>query len=375
MIYLDYSAHTSPDPRVLERFLSVAREYPGNANAPHAEGESARALLDSSISAIASFFGAEPEEVIMTSGATEGNNMAIKGSLRLLRHVGRHAVTTPVEHASVTAPLSACREEGWRVDVVSMDDGGRVRMDELRAALSPDTVLVSCCMVDSELGIVQDVDAIADIVHEKPNRFLHVDATQAVGKIPVRFGKADFMTLSAHKFYGVGGVGVLLKKRGAPMEPLLHGGRGQSDSRSGTAPLELIASTAEALGLCAEEADARFRQVSALNARLRAALACMQGLRINSPQGAIPHILNLGIVGLRAEGAVSFLSECGICLSAKSACSYPGTPSKPVYAMSRDKRRARESFRISLSHLTTDAEIAMLTEKIAEMIEWNAGKR
>ena len=357
MIYLDYSANTPADPRVLDRFCTVERSCIGNANSHHQAGAAAKAEIDAATMKIASLLGVQPAEVIYTSGASEANNFALKGLARLSRHVGKHIISTPLEHSSVSGTLTALQEQGCEIDLVDIQRDGTIDLEHLKDLLRPDTIAVAVTLVDSELGVVQPVDKIAEILKDYPNCHLHVDATQAVGKIPVSFEGVDTMSLTAHKFYGLNGIGLLLKRRNLALEPLIHGGESTTIYRSGTPTVALASSLASALELAVNELPERAAHVQKLNAELRAALSRRPDIRINSPEHAIPHILNLSVQNVKGTVFQRELDAHGVCVSVKSACSSDGLPSRAVFAVSRDRRNALSSWRISLSHLTTEAEI------------------
>lgn len=357
MIYLDYSANTPADPRVLDRFCTVERSCIGNANSHHQAGAAAKAEIDAATIKIASLLGVQPAEVIYTSGASESNNFALKGLARLSRHVGKHIISTPLEHSSVSGTLTALQEQGCEIDLVDIQRDGTIDLEHLKDLLRPDTIAVAVTLVDSELGVVQPVDKIAEILKDYPNCHLHVDATQAVGKIPVSFEGVDTMSLTAHKFYGLNGIGLLLKRRNLALEPLIHGGESTTIYRSGTPTVALASSLASALELAVNELPERAAHVQKLNAELRAALSRRPDIRINSPEHAIPHILNLSVQNVKGTVFQRELDAHGVCVSVKSACSSDGLPSRAVFAVSRDRRNALSSWRISLSHLTTEAEI------------------
>ena len=287
MIYLDYSANTPVDARVFEQFCAVERRCIGNANSHHQAGSAAKAEIDAATIKIASLLGVQPAEIIYTSGASEANNFALKGLARLSRHAGRHIISTPLEHSSVSGTLTALQEQGYEIDLLDVKQDGTVDLEHLKDLLRPDTICVAVTLVDSELGVVQPVQEIAAILKAYPHCHLHVDATQAVGKIPVSFEGVDTMSLTAHKFYGL------------------------------TYPL----------------------------------------VRINSPEHAIPHVLNLSVRNVKGTVFQRELDAKGVCVSVKSACSSDGLPSRAVFAVSRDRRNALSSWRISLSHLTTEDEI------------------
>ena len=362
MIYLDYSANTPADPRVLETFVETEAAFVGNPNSTHPAGEQARAEMARATERIAELLGANPAEVIYTSGASEANNLAIKGIARAMRNAGKHIISTPLEHASASGCLNWLQDQGWEIDLLDVERDGRIDLEQLRDLLREDTALVAVSWVDSELGTVQPIAEIVEILKEYPNCRLHVDATQAVGKVPVAFAGIDTMSIAPHKFYGLNGSGILLKRRGLEIEPLIHGGAGATAYRSGTPTLALAVAAARALELAVDELDARAERVREKNAWLRERLGGYPEVRINSPAGAAPHILNLSVRGVKATSFQRALSARGVCVSVKSACSTEGTPSRAVYAVSRDRKNALSSWRISLSHRTTDAELEAFME-------------
>ena len=357
MIYLDYSANTPVDTRVLEQFCAVERRCIGNANSHHQAGSAAKAEIDAATIKIASLLGVQPAEIIYTSGASEANNFALKGLARLSRHVGRHIISTPLEHSSVSGTLTALQEQGYEIDLLDVKQDGTVDLEHLKDLLRPDTICVAITLVDSELGVVQPVQEIAAILKAYPHCHLHVDATQAVGKIPVSFEGVDTMSLTAHKFYGLNGIGLLIKRRNLALEPLIHGGESTTIYRSGTPTVALASSLACALDLAVTDLPGRVDHVAKLNAELRAALSTYPLVRINSPEHAIPHVLNLSVRNVKGTVFQRELDAKGVCVSVKSACSSDGLPSRAVFAVSRDRRNALSSWRISLSHLTTEDEI------------------
>ena len=357
MIYLDYSANTPVDARVLEQFCAVERRCIGNANSHHQAGSAAKAEIDAATIKIASLLGVQPAEIIYTSGASEANNFALKGLARLSRHTGRHIISTPLEHSSVSGTLTALQEQGYEIDLLDVKQDGTVDLEHLKDLLRPDTICIAVTLVDSELGVVQPVQEIAAILKAYPHCHLHVDATQAVGKIPVSFEGVDTMSLTAHKFYGLNGIGLLIKRRNLALEPLIHGGESTTIYRSGTPTVALASSLACALDLAVTDLPGRVGHVAKLNAELRAALSTYPLVRINSPEHAIPHVLNLSVRNVKGTVFQRELDAKGVCVSVKSACSSDGLPSRAVFAVSRDRRNALSSWRISLSHLTTEDEI------------------
>ena len=243
MIYLDYSANTPVDEAVLERFCAVERSCPGNANSRHQAGAAAKTAIDEATQSIARSLNVQPAEIVYTSGASEANNFALKSIARLERHHGKHIISTPLEHSSVSGSLTALQEQGYEIDLVDIRQDGTVDLAHLKELLRPDTILVAVTAVDSELGVVQPVTEIAALLKDYPHCHLHVDATQAVGKLPLpSFEGIDTLSLTAHKFYGLNGIGVLVKRRGLALEPLIHGGESTTIYRSGTPTVALALS-------------------------------------------------------------------------------------------------------------------------------------
>lgn len=357
MIYLDYAANTPVDDSVLETYIEISKKYIANPNSPHALGKAALEELNKATRLMAQLLGVKENELIYTSGATESNNLAIKGIAGQYKKYGHHIITTPLEHSSVSGAVAYLQSKGFDIDYVDIDKNGLVDLDSLKELIRDDTILVSICMVDSEVGIKQHISEIAPIIADKPHCYFHIDATQAVGKIKVPLDGVDLMTFAPHKFYGPNGFGVLFKRENVLLEPLINGGISTTEFRSGTPVLPLIVSTAKALSIAFEKMEERYNYVSELNRTLRDALAQYPKVKINSTDESIPFILNLSIFGAKAEEFQAALSDNGICLSTKSACCAPGTLSRPVYALTKDRKAALSTLRISLSHLTTKDDI------------------
>ncbi|MHA3677418.1 cysteine desulfurase family protein [Faecalibacterium sp. PGM34] len=366
MLYLDYSANTPVDEEVLHCFCEAERRYPGNANAHHQAGAAAKAAINEATRSIARCLGAPPAGIIYTSGASEANNLAVKGLAALGGTAGRHILSTPLEHSSVSGSLEALQKKGYEVELLDILSDGTVDLADLKKRLRPDTVLVAVTAVDSELGVVQPIAEIAELLKAYPNCHFHVDATQAVGKIPVQFEGMDTMSLTAHKFYGLNGIGVLIKRLGLALPPLIHGGESTTPYRSGTPTVALACSLAQALEKATAELPARVATVRSLNDRLRTELSRYPKVRINSPANAVPHILNLSVQGVKGSVFQRELDARGVCVSVKSACSSDGLPSRAVLAVSQDRRNALSSWRISLSHLTTEEEVTGFLHAFAD---------
>lgn len=358
MIYLDYSATTPVDKRVLESFNKVCEEYIGNANSIHDLGYKSKELMDKATIQVAELLGVKKHEIIFTSGATESNNLAIKGMVEKYNNRGKHIITTNMEHSSISEVMKYLEKKGYEVSYVDVDSDGIVKIDHLKELLRKDTILVSIGYVNSELGIKQPVEEIGKIIKEEyPLIFFHVDGTQAVGKIPVNVENIDLMSFSAHKFYGLKGVGVLMRKENVDLVPLLHGGESQSVYRSGTPALPLYVSLAKALRLIFEEIDTNYDYVLKLNEKLRKEFSKYKDVVINSNDKCIPHILNISLLNIKPETFVNAMSKHDVYLSTKTACSSKDELSKTLLAMNKDRNVVLSSIRISLSHKTTMEEI------------------
>lgn len=361
MVYLDYSATTPVDKRVLETFDKASLEFIGNPNSLHKLGVKSKELIDSSTEAIKKILNLKNSEVIYTSGSSEANNLAIKGICEKYQNRGKHIITTPFEHSSIYGPLNYLSELGYEVDFVNLDSDGRVDLNDLRSKLTDDTILVSVVAVNSEIGILQPINEIKKIVKEHPKCFFHVDATQAIGKIKLDISDIDLVSFSAHKFFGIKGIGCLVKRDGISLNPQIHGGKSTTNYRSGTPTVALIASLAKALRLAYENIDNDYNRVLELNKYLKEKLQSYSEVRINSNDYSIPHILNFSVLGVKPETMLHALEEDEVYISTQSACS-TGASSKAVLALTNDEKRANSSIRVSISKITTKEEIDKFIE-------------
>ena len=351
MIYLDYASHTPADPEVLAEFCRVETEFIANAMSAHQAGQAAKERLEQIKSKTISLLNAEDAELIFTSGASEANHMAIKGLAQIGRHSGKHIIATCLEHPSVTAPLADLKNQGYEIDMADIMPNGNVDVEHIAALLRRDTVLLCLPWVDSELGAIQPILQVSELLKAYSNCRFHVDAAQAVGKIPISFDGIDTLSFSPHKFGGICGIGGLIKAK-----PITINGH------NGTPPLALAASTYKALELT--EYDTQI--ISTLRNMVIDALK--DKVQINSPKDGSPYILNLSTPGIKGTEFQAELSHRGIYISVKSACSAAGTPSRPVFAISRDKKRALNSWRVSFSRKTTFEEVEKFIETCKEIL-------
>lgn len=357
MIYLDYSATTPVDKRVLETFNKVCLDYPGNSNSLHSLGVKSKELEEYVTDKIAKILKIKPTEIIYTSSSSESNNTAIKGICLKYKNRGKHIITTSLEHSSVIAPLNYLTKQGFEVDFVNLKDDGTVDLEHLKSLMRDDTVLVSISYVDSELGSVQPINEISKIVKANPKTFFHVDCTQAIGKINVDLSNIDLASISAHKIYGLKGVALLIKKENIVIEPLIHGGKSTTIYRAGTPALPLYASMMKALELIVPTVEENIKYITKLNKKIIDRLSNYENVYINSTDKSIVNTINLSIKGIKPETFIHALEKYEIYVSTKSACSSADSMSNSVYAVTKDKERANNTIRISLSYLTTEEEI------------------
>lgn len=366
-LYLDYAANTPVDEEVLKTFNNATLKYFANPNATHGLGVEVNEKIIKTTDEIINLFKEntclnDNMEIVYTSGSSESNNLAIKGVAQSYKENGKHIISTFLEHSSVSSPLSYLKEQGYEIDIVGITSDGKVDVDELKRLIRDDTILVSVCYVDSEVGNVQPIQEIAEIVSKYPNCFLHVDATQAVGKTEVDFSGIDLISFAPHKFNGLNGFGGLLKKKDMVLEPLINGGASTTIYRSGTPVIGQICALEKALELTFDNLKKRYEYVNKLNEKLRSKLLSYDNVKINTVSKNNPYILNVSVNGIKAVDFKKKLEEYGVCISIKSACTVTITPSRIVMSMTHDRKRAFASWRISLSHLVTEKDIDKFLE-------------
>ena len=358
MIYLDYSATTPTNPLVLESFNKATTEYFANPNSLHKFGTKANELVKASTKQIANLLNVKESEIIYTSGASESNNTAIKGIAYKYKNRGKHIITTKFEHSSIYGPLSFLQKyEGFEIDYVETDENGRVLIDSLKKLIRDDTILVTICSVNSEIGIKEPIEEIGTLLKDYPKIFFHVDITQSIGKENVNLENVDLASFSAHKIFGMKGIGCLIKKEKIMIEPLIHGGKSTTIFRSGTPQLPLIVSLSKALRLSLENLDDKIEKVKLLNTYLKEKLNTYENVKINSNSYSIPQILNISVLGVKPEVMQHALEEDDIYISTQTACASGSEMSQSVYALTNDENRAKSSIRISISYVTTKEEI------------------
>jgi cysteine desulfurase len=374
-IYFDYAATTPADDRVVRRMVEcLGREgcFANPASSSHESGREARGRVELARRQVAAALGAKPTEIIWTSGATESNNLAIKGAARFHADRGRHIVTSRTEHKAVLDTCRQLEQEGWRVSYVTPGPGGVVSVAEIEPALRPDTVLVSVMFVNNEIGAVNDLAPIGRLCRERGVLF-HVDAAQAAGKLPVNVDEisADLLSVSGHKVYGPKGIGALYL-RGCPksrLEPLIHGGGHEWGMRSGTLPTHQIVGMGEALRIAVEEQGAESERLRALRERLWQGIAGLGGVHLNGdPERRVAGILNVSFEGVEGESLLFALRE--LALSSGSACTSASREASYVLrALGRDDQLAQSSLRLSLGRFSTAEEVEYAIRVICEQVQ------
>ncbi|CAE6790531.1 Cysteine desulfurase IscS [Paraburkholderia nemoris] len=374
-IYMDYSATTPIDPRVVDKMIPYLREQFGNpASRSHSYGWAAERAVEEARENVAALVNADPREIIWTSGATESDNLAIKGAAHFYKSKGKHIITVKTEHKAV---LDTCRElerEGFEVTYLDVKDDGLIDLEKFKAALRPDTILVSVMSVNNEIGVVQDIEAIGEITREKGIIF-HVDAAQATGKIAIDLQKlkVDLMSFSAHKTYGPKGIGALYVRRKPRIriEAQMHGGGHERGMRSGTLATHQIAGMGEAFRIAREEMATENERIRMLRDRLLAGLSEMEETYVNGDmEKRVPHNLNISFNFVEGESLIMAVKD--VAVSSGSACTSASLePSYVLRALGRNDELAHSSIRFTVGRFTTEQDvdyvINLLKTKISKL--------
>ncbi|MFV4941770.1 cysteine desulfurase family protein [Lactobacillus delbrueckii] len=359
MIYFDNSATTKMAPEALETYSQVVTKIWGNPSSLHKLGDRAHGLLEASRKQVADLLGVNTDEIYFTSGGTESNNTAIKGTAWAKREFGKHIITSSVEHASVANTFAELENLGFRVTRLPVDKEGRVNPEDLKAALDKDTTLVSIMGVNNEIGTIQPIKEISEILADYPNIHFHVDNVQALGKgiwDQVFTSRVDMMSFSSHKFHGPRGIGILYKKRGRMLMPLCEGGGQEKGLRSGTENLAAIAAMAKAARLLLTDEKEKADREYAIKEKISKYLAGKPGIHIFSPLKAnfAPHILCFALEGIRGETLVHTLEDQDIYISTTSACaSKKADEASTLVAMKTPDAIATSAVRLSFDESNT----------------------
>jgi len=374
-IYMDYSATTPVDPRVVDKMIPYLREQFGNpASRSHSYGWDAERAVEEAREQVAALVNADPREIIWTSGATESDNLAIKGAAHFYKSKGKHIITVKTEHKAV---LDTCRElerEGFDVTYLDVKDDGLIDLDVFKAALRPDTILVSVMYVNNEIGVIQDIEAIGEICREKGIIF-HVDAAQATGKVQIDLSrlKVDLMAFSAHKTYGPKGIGALYVRRKprVRIEAQMHGGGHERGMRSGTLATHQIVGMGEAFRIAREEMATENERVRMLRDRLLRGLTEIEEVYVNGDmERRVPHNLNISFNFVEGESLIMAIKD--VAVSSGSACTSASLePSYVLRALGRNDELAHSSIRFTVGRFTTEQDVDyvvnLLKNKIAKL--------
>lgn len=376
-IYMDYSATTPIDPRVADKMIPYLREQFGNpASRSHMYGWSAEKAVEEAREQVAALVHADSREIIWTSGATEGNNLALKGAAQFYKTKGKHIITVKTEHKAVLDTVRELERQGFEATYLQPQDNGLITVEQLAAAIRPDTILVSVMLVNNEIGVIQPIDEIGELCRGKGIIF-HCDAAQATGKVHIDLGKTkvDLMTFTAHKTYGPKGVGALYVRRKprVRIEPQMHGGGHERGLRSGTLPTHQIVGMGEAFRIANEEMGQEIVRIGGLRDRLAAGLLQMEEVYINGDlEQRVPHNLNVSFNYVEGESLIMAIKDLAV--SSGSACTSASLePSYVLRALGRSDELAHSSIRFTFGRFTTEAEIdftiKLIKEKVAKLRE------
>lgn len=372
-IYLDYGATTPCDPRVVDAMIPWLREHFGNAaSRSHAWGWEAEEAIEKARQQVADLIGADPREIVWTSGATESDNLALKGAAHFYQGKGKHLVTVKTEHKAVLDTMRELERQGFEVTYLDVKENGLLDLEVFKAALRPDTILVSVMAVNNETGVIQDLQTIGSICREKGIIF-HVDAAQATGKMPLDMAAMpiDLMSLASHKTYGPKGIGALYVRRKprVRLEAQMHGGGHERGMRSGTLPTHQIVGMGEAFRLAKEEMQKDYEHAQRLQKRLLDGLMDLEQVFVNGDlEHRVPHNLNISFNYVEGESLIMAIK--GLAVSSGSACTSASLePSYVLRALGRSDELAHSSLRMTIGRFTTEEEIDYAIASIRKSVE------
>ena len=369
MVYLDYSATTPVDERVLDSYLKVTRDYIGNANSIHTLGSKSKELLLQATNQMADILNCHPKELIFTSGASESNTTAIKGVAIKYINRGKHIITSKLEHKSVLEVMGYLSSIGFEIDFVNLKENGQIDLHHLEELIRPDTIMVSICCVNSETGFKQPLKTIRQVINKKnPNVIFHSDLTQALGKTRFYLSDLDLASFSSHKIYAPKGVGILYKRRDLNIDTLIYGTTENCPFRGGTPALPLIVSFAKAMRLANDKLDSNIKKCEKLKEELLKGLS-KYPIQINSNELCVPQIVNFSLLKIKSETFVHALEKHDIYVSTTTACSSLEESTVLKAIAKGDKSVSTTSIRVSISHQTTMAEIHEFLEAFDKV--WN----
>lgn len=371
LIYLDNAATTHPSDEVVVLFNKIENEIFGNPNSIHHVGIEANSYLNKARESILKSFNCSNHRVIFTASSTEANNLAIKGYCLKYQNRGKHIITTNVEHPSVLECFYQLRDNfGFDLTILNVDKRGLIRLDDLKFAMRNSTILVSIMAVNNEIGAINPIKDIAAIVHKYPKAVLHVDTTQAIGKLDLPYDQIDMFVASGHKLHGIKGSGCLVARKNISFLPLISGGGQEEGFRSGTQSVSLACSLAKAISLSLKGIREKNIKANQLNALLRSEVSKNDGIVLNSNEYCTPYIFNFSLGEKKAAVVVEALSNKGIAVSSVSACHSKREASSYVAAaIGRNEKLSANTIRVSLSEDTTEEEILAFSSALKEILE------
>lgn len=368
MIYFDNAATTKIDQSILDSFIALNNKYFANPSSNHKLGHEVNHIEEMARTQIANILNVLPEEVIFTSGATESNNLAIKGTAFKYQNRGKHLITTKVEHPSVLNAFKFLEDFGFTVTYLNVNEECKISIEELKASLREDTILVSIMSVNNEVGSINNIDEIGKLLKNYPKIIFHSDATQSIGKIDFDYKDVDLLSMSAHKLHGFKGSGVLIKKKKVDLMPINSGGGQEFGYRSGTNNFPYEVSISKAIRLGFEKMKENYLYVKNLNEYARSLLSEIKEVNINSPIDASPYILNF-YTNKKASVVAEFLSIKDIYVSTKSACSSKKESySYVIYEMGKGNFASSNSIRLSFDRSNTMEEVKEFVNALKEAL-------
>lgn len=370
MIYLDYSATTQTDVRVLNSFVEASEKYYANPNSRYTIGVESKEAIQQASLQIQQILNVPNMEIIYTSGASEANNLAIKGIAFEHASKGKHLIVGPFEHSSVVSCFSYLESIGYDVDIAPTNQEGMIDLEGLTKIIRQDTILISIGGVNSETGLRQNIEEIGEILDKYPQVVFHSDLTQVIGKVPMDLTNVDMISFTAHKIYGIKGIGALLKKPHITLTPQIHGGKSTTKYRGGTPSTALILSLAKAIEVAYENFENRYLHVLHLQEYMIEELSRMKGISLNRSQPSIPHIINLSVDGYDSHQVQDFFTSKEIYISTQTACSSNKSFSEVIYRLTKDEERAKSSIRVSISYHTTLQELTTFIHELEEVMHY-----
>lgn len=372
MIYFDNGATTKPYKEVIDTFTKVSTDFFGNPSSLHTLGKEAERLLIQAREQIANLLNVNMKELVFTSGGTEGNNLAIKGAARYYKNRGKHLITSTIEHSATLKAFEQLEEEGFQVTYLKPNKEGILTEEQVREALTNETILVSLIHINNETGSMLPIEQIGKLLSNYPKVLFHVDHVQGIGKVALDFyaSHIDLCSMSAHKFHGLKGSGILYVRDGVQLHPLFTGGSQEKGMRPGTENVAGLVAMAKALRMSFQKAEECIETMREINNYLEKACSEIDGVFINSPKTRAPHILNISVLGIKPEVVVQALAEKEIYVSTKSACSSKEMePSRVLMEMGLGAERASSAIRISLSYESTMGEAEQFIREFTPIVQ------